>query len=351
MTREEIRLTQLSKSAGCAAKLSPQILAEVVGKLPRFQDENLLVGVETSDDAAVYRITEDLAMIQTLDFFPPMVDDPYTFGQIAASNAMSDIYAMGGEPKVALNIVAYPNCLGPEGLEAILAGGASKVQEAGAVLAGGHSINDEEPKYGMSVTGFVHPDKVWKNYGAKPGDVMILTKPLGTGIINTAVKADMASEEAMEAARTSMTSLNKIAKEVFAEFPIHCCTDVTGFSLAGHSLEIARASEVTLEIQAEKLPILPEALWYASMGLVPEGTYRNKNYQKQEVSLGKGISEAVEDLIFDPQTSGGLLACVEAAYAEEILAALEKRGLATAAAVIGRVKEKQETYIQVVGNR
>lgn len=351
MTREEIRLTQLSKSAGCAAKLSPQILAEVVEKLPRFQDENLLVGVETSDDAAVYRITEDLAMIQTLDFFPPMVDDPYTFGQIAAANAMSDIYAMGGEPKVALNIVAYPNCLGPEGLEAILAGGASKVQEAGAVLAGGHSINDEEPKYGMSVTGFVHPDKIWKNYGAKPGDVMILTKPLGTGIINTAVKADMASEEAMEAARTSMTSLNKIAKEVFAEFPIHCCTDVTGFSLAGHSLEIARASEVTLEIQAEKLPILPEALWYASMGLVPEGTYRNKNYQKQEVSLGKGISEAVEDLIFDPQTSGGLLACVEAAYAEEILAALENKGLATAAAVIGRVKEKQETYIQVVGNR
>ena len=351
MTREEIRLTQLSKSAGCAAKLSPQILAEVVGKLPRFQDENLLVGVETSDDAAVYRITEDLAMIQTLDFFPPMVDDPYTFGQIAAANAMSDIYAMGGEPKVALNIVAYPNCLGPEGLEAILAGGASKVQEAGAVLAGGHSINDEEPKYGMSVTGFVHPDKIWKNYGAKPGDVMILTKPLGTGIINTAVKADMASEEAMEAARTSMTSLNKIAKEVFAEFPIHCCTDVTGFSLAGHSLEIARASEVTLEIQAEKLPILPEALWYASMGLVPEGTYRNKNYQKQEVSLGKGISEAVEDLIFDPQTSGGLLVCVEAAYAEEILAALENKGLATAAAVIGRVKEKQETYIQVVGNR
>ena len=351
MKREEMRLTQLSKSAGCAAKLSPQILAEVVEKLPRFQDENLLVGVETSDDAAVYRITEDLAMIQTLDFFPPMVDDPYTFGQIAAANAMSDIYAMGGEPKVALNIVAYPNCLGPEGLEAILAGGASKVQEAGAVLAGGHSINDEEPKYGMSVTGFVHPDKVWKNYGAKPGDVMILTKPLGTGIINTAVKADMASEEAMEAARTSMTSLNKIAKEVFAEFPIHCCTDVTGFSLAGHSLEIARASEVTLEIQAEKLPILPEALWYASMGLVPEGTYRNKNYQKQEVSLGKGISEAVEDLIFDPQTSGGLLACVEAAYEEEILAALENKGLATAAAVIGRVKEKQETYIQVVGNR
>lgn len=351
MKREEMRLTQLSKSAGCAAKLSPQILAEVVEKLPRFQDENLLVGVETSDDAAVYRITEDLAMIQTLDFFPPMVDDPYTFGQIAAANAMSDIYAMGGEPKVALNIVAYPNCLGPEGLEAILAGGASKVQEAGAVLAGGHSINDEEPKYGMSVTGFVHPDKIWKNYGAKPGDVMILTKPLGTGIINTAVKADMASEEAMEAARTNMTSLNKIAKEVFAEFPIHCCTDVTGFSLAGHSLEIARASEVTLEIQAEKLPILPEALWYASMGLVPEGTYRNKNYQKQEVSLGKGISEAVEDLIFDPQTSGGLLACVEAAYAEEILAALENKGLATAAAVIGRVKEKQETYIQVVGNR
>src|SRR5699024_6752902 len=181
------------------------ILGEVVGKLPKFQDENLLVGVETSDDGAVYKISEDLAMIQTLDFFPPMADDPYVFGQIAAANALSDIYAMGGDPRLALNIVAYPNCLGSEVLGEILAGGAAKVKEAGAVLAGGHSINDEEPKYGMSVTGFVHPDRIWKNAGAQPGDLLILTKALGAGILNTAVKADLASPEEKKAVQESMT--------------------------------------------------------------------------------------------------------------------------------------------------
>ena len=237
--KEKVKLTQYSKSAGCAAKLGPKILSEVVGKLPKFQDENLLVGVETSDDGAVYRISEDLAMIQTLDFFPPMVDEPYVFGQVAAANALSDIYAMGGEPRLALNIVAYPNCLGSEVLGEILAGGAAKVKEAGAVLAGGHSINDEEPKYGMSVTGFVHPDKIWKNAGARPGDLLILTKALGVGILN-----------------------------VFRRFSIHCCTDVTGFSLAGHALEIGKASQVSLEIFTEKLPLLPGVLDYASMGLV-----------------------------------------------------------------------------------
>ena len=344
---DKVRLTQLSKSAGCAAKLSPQILSEVMGKLPGFQDKKLLVGVETSDDAAVYQISEELALIQTLDFFPPMVDDPYTFGQIAAANAMSDIYAMGGEPKIALNIVAYPNCLGTETLEAMLSGGASKVKEAGAVLAGGHSINDEEPKYGMAVTGFVHPEKVWKNYGAKPGNLMILTKPLGTGLVNTAVKADMASKRAMEEARNSMTTLNKVAKEVFSDFPVHCCTDVTGFSLAGHGLEIARASNVTLEVWAKELPVLWEALDYAAMGLVPEGTYRNKNFQKQEVRLGAEISEAMEDLIFDPQTSGGLLVCMEEQYAREALKTLKDRGLATPAAIVGQVKEKGEYFLEV----
>ena len=251
---EKIKLTRYSKSAGCAAKLGPKILSEVVGKLPKFQDEKLLVGVETSDDGAVYRISEDLAMIQTLDFFPPMVDEPYVFGQIAAANALSDIYAMGGEPRLALNIVAYPNCLGSETLGEILAGGASKVKEAGAVLAGGHSINDEEPKYGLSVTGFVHPDKIWKNAGARPQDLLILTKALGVGILNTAVKAEMASPEEKKAAQESMIYLNKTAMEVFRQFPIHCCTDVTGFSLAGHALEIAKASQVSLEIFTDKLP-------------------------------------------------------------------------------------------------
>lgn len=342
---EKIKLTRYSKSAGCAAKLGPNILSEVVGKLPKFQDENLLVGVETSDDGAVYKISEDLAMIQTLDFFPPMVDEPYVFGQIAAANALSDIYAMGGEPRLALNIVAYPNCLGSEILGEILAGGASKVKEAGAVLAGGHSINDEEPKYGMSVTGFVHPDKIWKNAGARPQDVLILTKALGVGILNTAVEAEMASPEEKKAAQESMTYLNKTAMEVFCQFPIHCCTDVTGFSLAGHALEIAKASQVSLEIFTDKLPILPGVLDYGAMGLVPEGTYRNKAYQKAEAFLDEKIPEAMEDLLFDPQTSGGLLAAVPVEEGEKLLTALKKAGLKTPAAIIGRVEEKKEHFI------
>lgn len=342
---EKIKLTRYSKSAGCAAKLGPKSLAEAVEKLPKFQDKDLLVGVETSDDGAVYRISEDLAMIQTLDFFPPMVDEPYIFGQIAAANALSDIYAMGGEPRLALNILAYPNCLGSEVMGEILAGGASKVKEAGAVLAGGHSINDEEPKYGMSVTGFVHPDEIWKNAGARPGDLLILTKALGTGILNTAVKAEMASEEEKRAARESMTYLNKTAMEVFRQFSIHGCTDVTGFSLAGHALEMAEASQVSLEIFTEKLPILPGVLSYAAMGLVPEGTYRNKAYQKERAFLEEEISEDMEDLLFDPQTSGGLLAAVPFEEGEKILAALKAAGLKTPAAIIGRVVEKKEYFI------
>ena len=342
---EKIKLTQYSKSAGCAAKLGPKILSEVVGKLPKFQDENLLVGVETADDGAVHRISEDVALIQTSAFYPPMVDEPYVFGQVAAANALSDIYAMGGEPCLALNIVAYPNCLGSEALGEILAGGAAKVKEAGAVLAGGHSINDEEPKYGMSVTGFVHPDKIWKNTGAQPGDLLILTKALGVGILNTAVKAEMASPKEKKAAQESMTYLNKTAMEVFRRFPIHCCTDVTGFSLAGHALEIGKASQVSLEIFTEKLPLLTGVLDYASMGLVPEGTYRNKAYQQEEVFLEKGISEAMEDLLFDPQTSGGLLAAVPFEEGEKVLAALKEAGLKTPAAIIGRVEEKKEHFI------
>ncbi len=202
----EVRLTQMTKTAGCAAKIGPGTLAGILEHLPKFHDPSLLVGIETSDDGAIYKVSEELALIQTLDFFTPVVDDPYTFGQIAAANALSDIYAMGGEPKVALNIVAWPNCLNPEILGRILEGGASKVLEAGAVLAGGHSIQDDEPKYGLSVTGFVHPDKVFKNCEARPGDILILTKPLGTGIVNTAVKADLASQEAKEEVIKVMTS-------------------------------------------------------------------------------------------------------------------------------------------------
>ena len=280
-----VKLTEFSKSAGCAAKIGPGILAEVVGRLPAAKDDRLMVGVETADDAAVYRVSDEVALIQTVDFFPPMVDDPFTFGQIAAANALSDVYAMGGEPRLALNVVAFPNCLGAEVLGEILAGGASKVKEAGAVLAGGHSINDEEPKYGLCVSGFVKPDRIWKNGGARTGDVLLLTKPLGVGLINTAVKAGMASEEAERKAVESMSCLNKLAMEVLREVEVHSCTDVTGFGLTGHALETARASGKSLVIQTDKLEVLPDALFYASMGLVPEGTYRNKAFNKKDVRL------------------------------------------------------------------
>lgn len=342
-----VKLTEFSKSAGCAAKIGPGILAEVVGRLPAVMDGNLLVGVETADDAAVYRVSDEVALIQTVDFFPPMVDDPFTFGQIAAANALSDVYAMGGEPRLALNVVAFPNCLGAEVLGEMLAGGASKVKEAGAVLAGGHSINDEEPKYGLCVTGFVHPDRIWKNGGAQAGDVLLLTKPLGVGLVNTAVKAGMASEEAKRCAVESMSCLNKLAMEVLREVEVHSCTDVTGFGLAGHALETARASGVSLVIETGRIEVLPDALFYASMGLVPEGTYRNKTYNKKDVWLDEKVEEALEDLVFDPQTSGGLLVSLGREDAEAVLVKLEKAGYSLNAGIVGFVTDLQEKFLMI----
>lgn len=344
LSPKDIKLTQLSKSAGCAAKLEPGVLSRILANLPKNIDENLIVGTETSDDAAVYKIAEDLAFVQTLDFFPPMVDDPYVFGQIAATNALSDIYAMGGNPIMALNIVAFPSCLGEEILGEILRGGADKVREAGASIAGGHSINDEEPKYGLSVTGFVNPNRILRNGGAQSGDVLILTKPLGCGLINTAVKAGIASLEASNEAIMSMTTLNKKAKEVFDLFEIHACTDVTGFGLAGHSLEMAIASEVSLEIETGKLPILSEALEYAKMGLVPEGTYRNLKHVSSEVKFDF-ISEEYIDLVCDPQTSGGLLISVAKEYSEDIIKNLQKAMPDIKSAIIGSVVDKETKYL------
>ena len=342
-----VKLTEFSKSAGCAAKIGPGVLAEVVGRLPSAVDENLMVGVETADDAAVYRVSDEVALIQTVDFFPPMVDDPYTFGQIAAANALSDVYAMGGEPRLALNVVAFPNCLGAEVLGEILAGGASKVQEAGAVLAGGHSINDEEPKYGLCVSGFVHPDRIWKNGGAQAGDVLLLTKPLGVGLINTAVKAGLASAEAEKRAVESMSCLNKIAMEVLREAEIHSCTDVTGFGLTGHALETARASKASLVIETKKLEVLPDALFYASMGLVPEGTYRNKEFNKKDFRIEEQVDEALEDLVFDPQTSGGLLVSLPGRDAEMVLRKLEQAGYPLKAGIVGFVTDLQDKYLLI----
>ena len=277
-----------------------------MGKLPPFSDENLLVGVATSDDAAVYRVADDLAMIQTVDFFTPVVDDPYVFGQIAAANALSDAYAMGGAPRVALNVVGFPSCPDPEILGQIMAGGADKVKEAGAILIGGHSIQTEEPIYGLCVSGFVHPDRIWRNFGARPGDALILTKQLGSGVVNTAVKGGLASDEAT-----------------------------------------AEASDVTLCLEAGRVPLIGEALDYASMGLVPAGAYRNRGYYLPKVDVGDTPEERM-DLLFDPQTSGGLLVSLDGALADKAMERLADAGLETAGAVIGYAAEKSDKLIRLV---
>lgn len=309
-----------------------------------MNDKNLIVGIDTSDDAAVYKLNDEMATIQTLDFFTPIVDDPYTFGQIAAANSLSDVYAMGGKPIVALNIVCFPNCLNMNILGEILRGGADKVLEAGAVIVGGHTVQDDEPKYGLSVTGIVHPDKVLKNYGSETGDILILTKPIGLGIINTAIKANIASKEAYEKAVKVMAYLNKYAGEIITDYNITSCTDITGFSLIGHAYEMAEPSKKTFRIFKDAIPFIKEAKEYASMGLIPAGCYENKRYLEGKYLL-KNVESWMEDILFDPQTSGGLLiSCKEKDYID-ILTRLEK--LEVESSVIGRVEDFNDAYIVV----
>ncbi len=318
----------------------------MLGGLPKFEDENLIVGTETSDDAAIYRLNDDQALIQTVDFFTPTVDDPYTFGQIAAANSLSDIWAMGGEPTVALNIVGFPGCLETEILNDIIAGGAAKVKEAGAVLVGGHTIQDDEPKYGLCVSGLVRPDRIWKNEGANKGDVLVLTKPLGSGIVNTAVKARMAPEASMKEAIKVMSSLNMYAKRAIEKYPISACTDVTGFGLLGHLTEMAAASQVTMEIEVDQIAFIKGAFNLAKMGLVPGGAYRNREFVGDRVDLGQ-IPEADQDVLFDPQTSGGLLFAIPEKYLNEALGSLREAHLPTKVSVIGRVMEKGDRLIRL----
>lgn len=309
-----------------------------------MNDKNLIVGIDTSDDAAVYKLNDEMATIQTLDFFTPIVDDPYTFGQIAAANSLSDVYAMGGKPIVALNIVCFPNCLNMNILGEILRGGADKVLEAGAVIVGGHTVQDDEPKYGLSVTGIVHPDKVLKNYGSETGDILILTKPIGLGIINTAIKAKIASKEAYEKAVKVMAYLNKYSGEIITDYHITSCTDITGFSLIGHAYEMAEPSKKTFRIFKDAIPFIKEAKEYASMGLIPAGCYENKRYLEGKYLLNN-VESWMEDILFDPQTSGGLLiSCKEKDYID-ILTRLEK--LEVESSVIGRVEDFNDAYIVV----
>jgi len=306
------RLTESVKAAGCASKLSPAALDKVLGKLPRQHDPNVLVGFDHADDAGVYQIAPDQALVQTVDFFTPVVDDPYVFGQIAATNALSDVYAMGGRPITSLALVCFPEKADLEILERILAGGLSKMVEAGCTVIGGHSIRDEETKFGYSVTGLINPKKVLANAGAKPGDALIFTKALGTGVISTAIKKGNAEPAWMDAAVQSMTTLNKRAAEVIqqGEFRIHSMTDVTGFGLIGRAREMALASNVALRFFSKNIPILPGALECIRAGYIPGGLNNNRDFAECVVGYDDGVPADMRSLLFDPQTAGGLLISV-----------------------------------------
>lgn len=330
-------LAEFSKCGGCAAKLAAGSLANVLARLPKQKfDENLLVGFDTSDDASVYKITDELAIVQTVDFFPPVVDDPYMYGQIAAANAISDVYAMGGVPKTALNVLCVPKDFDEETVYQILKGGYDKAQEASVTITGGHTITDDEPKYGLSVTGFVHPDKVLTNAGAKIGDILILTKPLGFGIINTASKAEAVDLEVYQKAIKFMSTLNKYSAEIASKYEVHACTDVTGFGLMGHTLEMALASGVTVKLDKEKLPVIPEAYELAKTGILPNGVYYNRDHGERFIKAD-GIDEAFLDVLFDPQTSGGLLISVAEKDANALTLELSKCKNVPIAQIIGKV--------------
>jgi selenide, water dikinase len=318
MAIAEVRLTQLSHGAGCACKLPAGSLREVLAALPRFEAADLLVGHTALDDAAVWRVSDELAVVQTIDFFTPLVDDPYTFGRIAATNAFSDIYAMGGRPAFALNVVAFPKTLPMELLGEILRGGADVARTAGAVVAGGHSIDDPEPKYGMAVTGFVHPDEVWTNSGGREGDVLVLSKPIGTGIVTTAVKRGEPDPDVVGAAVTSMTTLNAEAAEIVRAARPHAVTDVTGFGLVGHAREVADGAGLRAEIDFAAVRLLPGVRELIDEGHVPGGTRTNLDLAAGYTEFGAGLSESDRLLACDAQTSGGLLVALPPERAEAL---------------------------------
>ena len=337
LTDPKPRLTQMVSCAGCAAKLSPAALSAAVKGLFADvpPDPNVLVGFGMLDDAGVYKLSDELALVQTTDFFPPVVDDPYLFGEIAAANALSDVYAMGGTPLTALNIVCFPSTQPTAILSEILRGGLAKCREAGVALLGGHTVDDPEIKFGLAVTGTLHPQHVWSNAGALVGDVLILTKPIGVGTITTAAKQGVAPAEALDAAIESMRTLNKSARDAGAAVGVHACTDVTGFSLMGHLTQMLRASGVSACIDSASVPLLPGALELARAGVGPGGTARNRAHFGEAVRLPDTIDPALADLLFDPQTSGGLLFSVAGEKQGTLLSALTAAHLAPA--VVGEV--------------
>lgn len=334
----DIRLTKLSECAGCGAKVGAGELAKLLNDLPVRQDPDLLVGFDKSDDAAVYKVNDEVAIVQTLDFFPPIVDDPYAFGAIAAANALSDIYAMGGEPKTALNIMAVPEDMPKDHVHEILRGGYAKAAEAGAVICGGHSIYDKEPKYGLAVTGFVHPDRILTNAGAKPGDVLIYTKRLGIGVLTAGWKADMLSEKTRLEMQEQMMLLNRAARDVMVKYRIHACTDVTGFGMLGHLLEMAEGSDTAIGLDTEEVDIIHEAAELAKLGILPAGMYRNRHFAEDKVDPGK-TPVWLQDLLYDPQTSGGLMIAVDAADADLLFNELKKEPGVQSPQRIGKVTD------------
>lgn len=320
--------------------MGPGALKDILSGLPNRADRDLLVGFDSSDDACVYRVSDELAVIETVDFFTPIVDDPYTFGQIAAANALSDVYAMGGVPRLAMNLLCVPACLPKEAVRAILEGGHDKAREAGCVVAGGHTIQDNEPKYGLCVTGFVDPRRILRNVGARPGDLLLLTKALGCGVLTTGAKADLVEPEDYQTLVRQMSALNAESGRLIAGAEqVHACTDVTGFGLLGHCLEMS-GREVTLVLDSQSLPLLPGARSLAEMGVIPAGAYRNLDYVRPELLVRPGVAQALTDLCADPQTSGGLLVSLPEDRARDLLHRL--REVAPASAVIGRVEEKGE---------
>lgn len=320
----------------------------MLSTLPRVSHPDLIVGVETSDDAGVFRLREDLAIINTVDFFTPVVDDPYTYGLISAANSLSDIYAMGGEPKTALNVVCFPQSgVEKEVLVEILRGGADKAAEAGVVVVGGHSVADDEIKYGMAITGVIDPRRVIRNVGACVGDVLILTKPLGTGILTTALKRGQLSEEEYSAAVASMTMLNATAARIMQQHRVHACTDITGFSLMGHSCEMAMGSGVTFRLYAASLPVLPGASRLALEGYITGGCKRNRTYLADKVRVGASVPQALNEIAFDPQTSGGLLLAVAAQDAAALARELQEAGT-LAAALVGQVVPQGDVWVELL---
>ena len=339
----DVKLTKLASCAGCGAKVGAGTLVKLLEGFRTHTDPRLIVGYDKSDDASVYVIDENTALVQTTDFFPPIVDNPFLYGQIAAANAFSDVYAMGGKPKLALNIMCLTEKMDKETVQEILRGGYSKAYESGAIITGGHTIQGAEPIYGLAVSGFVHPKRVLTNSGAKPGDVLILTKPLGIGILTTAAKAELVESEVLDRIYRQMATLNKTARDIMVQYPVNSCTDVTGFSLLGHSFEMAQGSGCSIHIDSSAVHFHAEAYEMAEMGFIPAGAYRNREYAESGVCAAPNVTRAMQDICYDPQTSGGLLVALPEESARSCLAQMRDSGVN--AAIIGFVTEKQEYSI------